>query len=75
MLLESPAPGARALTHHLVVLRDRGMGGDVGHLNLASARLVYAEVFGRLGPQLAQVQPGWSEPLARLTGDRNPSDA
>lgn len=43
--------------------------GQVADLDLGPARRAYAEIFGRLGPQLAQVHPAWSEPLARLTGD------
>ena len=43
--------------------------GQVGDLELGPARRAYAEVFARLGPQLAHVQPAWSNPLTRLIGD------
>lgn len=43
--------------------------GAVPALDLRPAQLAYAEVFGRLALRLPQVEPGWSDPLRRLTGD------
>lgn len=68
--------GVRGRRMHEQAVRDlykeRGNivhAGTVSALDLRPAQRAYAEIFGRLGPRLADVQPHWAEPLRRLTGD------